>query len=121
MQTVSLLVRSAVSAAVAQVLPLARTQTPSASHDAKGLASPPSSSTHGGLNYNNNTTGKTSDPMEDGEVRDEQLDEYERRWKFSWTRDLTGPEISDKIGRLLEHCLGAQLDEKVVRRKLVER
>lgn len=47
MQTVSLLVQSVVSAAVAQVLPLARTQMASLSQNASGMASPPFSSAQG--------------------------------------------------------------------------
>lgn len=120
METVSLLVRSAVSAALAQVIPLARTQTLAASHDASGSALPPFSSAQGDSNQNNNSSanGKPSDPTEEGEIRDEQLDDYERALKTLLGDNLvTGPEISDKIGRLLERCLGAPLDEKTVKEK----
>lgn len=117
METVSLLVKSAVSAAVAQVLPLARTQNlapPSSSQNAAGFASPPSSSAETERNQNNSDR----EPPEDGEVKDEELDDYERALSaLLGDNRTTGPEISEKVGRLLERCLGTPLDEKVVKQK----
>lgn len=120
MQTVSLLVRSAVSAAVAQVIPLARTQGASTSQDALHSASPPFSSAQLDVNTSSGSAGNktSSESLEEGEVKDEQLDEYERALKALLGDNLvTGPEISDKIGRLLERCLGSPLDEEVVKEK----
>lgn len=112
METVSLLVRSAVSAAVAQVLPLARTQMGSSSHNASGQASPPSFSAQGDSSKVNN------EHLEDGEVEDEQLDEYEKAlMTLLGDNKVTGPAISNKVGRLLERCLGAPLDDKVLKEK----
>lgn len=57
-----------------QVIPLARTQalaTPSSSQNALGLASSPFSSAETEKDVNNSGKG----PMEEGEVKDEELDE----------------------------------------------
>lgn len=117
MQTVSLLVRSAVSAAVAQVIPLAgkHSNPPSSSQNALGLGATPCSSAQGEGRQQNDTD---RDQIEEGEVQDEQLDEYEKALKALLGDNLvTGLEISEKVGRLLERCLGPPLDEKTVKEK----
>lgn len=115
MASVSLLVRSAVSAAVAQVLPLANL---TAAQNAAGSASADASAQHdltGKMAYDNKNK---DDEHEDGEVRDEVLDDYERALSTLLGDTLiTGPDISDKVGRLLERCLGSPLDDKVVKEK----
>lgn len=115
LETVSLLVKSAVAAAVAQVLPLANLNN----HNASGFASPGTSAQpQNGGPYDQNKTRQENDEQEDGEVKDEELDEYERELQnLLGDAKITGPEISDKISRLLERCLGNPLDEKVVKLK----
>lgn len=55
---------------------------------------------------------------EEGEVKDEELDDYEKELlSLLGDAKVTGPEISKKISRLLERCLGNPLNEKVVKLK----
>lgn len=120
METVSLLVKTAVSAAVAQVLPLTQRLN---SHDSSGGASS-GASAQDGFNVNNSSSnsddrhGSNAGNNEEGEVYDEELDEYEKSLiALLGDNKITGPEISEKIGRLLERCLGSPLDDKAVKLK----
>lgn len=118
MQAVSFLVKSAVSAAVAQVLPL--TQQLANSHDASGAAFSGSSAHNSGdvNNSGDNRNTEENRDTEEGEVHDEVIDEYERSLiALLGDTKVTGPEISDKIGRVLERCLGSPLDDKIVKQK----
>lgn len=113
LESVSLLVKSAVSAAVTQVLPLANFNSP---QNASGSASSATSAQLGDVNNPGLLTNSTQE--EEGEVPDEQMDCYE--WALVALLGnmlITGPEMSDIVGRLLERCLGAPLDEKVVQAK----
>lgn len=47
-------------------------------------------------------------------MRDEELDEKELS-NLLGDAKITGPEISERISRLLERCLGKPLDEKIVK------
>lgn len=110
MQSVSLLVRSTVSAAVAQVLPLGNLNSPqNASGGASGEIS---------AHFVDNQRKAEDDDQEDGEVRDEQLDEYEKTLTSLLGDNLVmGPDLNEKVGRRLERCLGSPLDDKVVKAK----
>lgn len=98
MEAVSLLVKSAVSAAVAQVLPLAQQINP---QNAMGGAST-SSSAQGTSSVNNsdpNSThpidGHSPSNEEDGEIHDEEMDEYEKALvALLGDNKVTGPEIN---------------------------
>lgn len=113
METVSLLVKTAVAAAVAQVLPLAQQNAQNTS----GFASPGTSAQGGASGNSRANSPLESDKKEEGEVtHDEELDEYEKSLiALLGDSQLTGPEISDKIGRLLQRSLGNALDEKVIK------
>lgn len=113
--TVSLLVQSAVAAAVAEILPLANNNT----QNSPGLASPGSSAQQQSLGLlNSSTPNGDREGQEEGEVHDEELDDYEKELQsLLGDAKITGPEISEKISRLLERCLGNPLDEKVVKLK----
>lgn len=115
LETVSLLVKTAVAAAVAQVLPLAR-QSP---QDAIGFASPGTSAQSHFSGSSPDSRDDSSGKREEGEVtQDEEMDDYEKSLlALLGDAKLTGPDISDKIGRLLQRCLGNPLDEKVVKLK----
>lgn len=118
MNAVSFLVKSAVSAAVAQMLPL--TQRVANSQDAMGGASSSASAqgSSGASSENNNRTSAEDSTLEEGEVHDEVLDEYEKSLvALLGDNKVTGPVISDQIGRILERCLGSPLDEKIVKAK----
>lgn len=114
METVSLLVKSAISAAVAQVLPLTQRFS---SQNALGGAST-SASAQMEDNEEDRSSSKHPATGEEGEVHDEELDEYERALiSLLGDNKITGPVISEKIGRLLERCLGSPLDDKIVKQK----
>lgn len=111
----SLLVKTAVAAVVAQILPLANQNN----QNAPGWASPGTSAQnkHGDCN-DKNPTNQDDKEQEDGEVKYEELDDYEKELQnLLGDAKVTGPEISEKISHLLERCLGNPLDEKVVKLK----
>lgn len=114
LESVSLLVKSVVSAAVAQVLPLANLNM---TQNASGGASASTSAQAGDVN----NWGRSPNPpseREEGEVPDEQMDDYERALvALLGDTQVTGPDMSEKVGRLLERCLGAPLDDKVIKAK----
>lgn len=115
LETVSLLVISAIAAAAAQVLPLANQNNQNAS----GLASPGTSAQlqNGDLSNVNMRCGDDEE-QEEGEVQDAELDEYEKELQsLLGDAKVTGPEILERISRLLERCLGNPLDEKVIKLK----
>lgn len=115
MGVVSLLVKSAVAAAVAQVLPLRENLTQNASDMASPGTSAQDKQTAGS---GGDSETRNSENQEDGEVIDEELDEYERELRaLLGDAKVTGPEISEKSSRILERCLGNPLDEKVVKLK----
>lgn len=71
-------------------------------------------------NINNSNSGSLynpNPPIKDGEVQDEELDEYKKALVALLGDKITGPEILEKNGKLLERCLGTPLDEKVVKQK----
>lgn len=46
------------------------------------------------------------------------MDEYEKALvNLLGDNQVTGPEMLDKVGCLLERCLGAPLDDKIVKQK----
>lgn len=112
---VSLLVKSAVAAAVAQVLPLRDNNTQNATEMAS-----PGTSAQGKQpeDSGKNSEERSGASKEEGEVIDEELDEYEKELRtLLGDAKVTGPEISEKISRILERCLGNPLDDKVVKLK----
>lgn len=124
MNAVSFLVKSAVSAAVAQMIPLTQQLTKpqhapgeaSSSASAQGSNGAYSSSHDRTLPEDQNPPGNAG--TEEGEIRDEVLDDYEKSLiALLGDHKVTGPVISDKIGRVLERCLGSPLDEKIVKQK----
>lgn len=114
--TVSQLVKSAVSAAVAQVLPLAQLN-----HNTSGQASPGTSAQtkfDSPSNGFSDSRNQNESMQEDGEVIEDELDEYEKELRnLLGDAKVTGPNISEKVSRLLEKCLCNPLDEKVVKLK----
>lgn len=117
METVALLVKSAVAAAVAQVLPMQA----AFNQNASGMASPGTSaqtSTNETENANRDLNNSGQQGKEEGEILDPELDDYEKELSALLGDDkVTGPEISERISRLLDRCLGNPLDEKVVKLK----
>lgn len=114
--TVSLFVKSAVAAAMAQVLPLRGDNNQNAS----GQASPGTSAQqqHFGISDKILTNTNDNGCQEEGEVKDEELDEYEKELQnLLGDVKATGLEISEKISRLLERSLGNPLNEKLVKLK----
>lgn len=119
LEAVSLLVKSAVTAAVAQVLPIAHQN----SQVAMGFASPGTSAQLGMSGSSPLPGQQQQESREDGECPpvDEEMDEYERSLlALLGDTKLTGPEISEKVGRVLQRTLGNPLDEKVVKMKREE-
>lgn len=118
LETVSLLVQSAVAAAVAQVLPIARQN----SQNAMGFASPGTSAqdqqSPGFSTDSRNDDSQNKGKEEEEVTHDKELDKYEKSLKaLLGDAKLTGLEIFDKIGGLLEKALSNPLDEKVVKLK----
>lgn len=62
---------------------------------------------------------KDSDSEDKGEGRElDEVDEYDKSLdNLIENRETFGPEISEKVGRVLSKCLGPALDEKVAKEK----
>lgn len=81
-------------------------------------AFPPSSSKQHGGAHDREGDSKAEDDDEKKEDEDDEVKAYDKMIEgLLGNQEAVGPEISEKVARLLEMCLGPALDDKVAKEK----
>lgn len=79
---------------------------------------PPTSKQHGGAHEDERESGEEDDDDTKKGEEDDKITAYDKIINnLLGNKETVGPEISEKVARLLEMCLGPALDEKVAKEK----